>query len=157
MKRERGHVLSGGRIELRLDLAVPGIGKRMAPAYAIGMQHDVGPIRVFERVGRALELIGVRRVRDEPFVPYVASECAAVFAHSLLAARSCHQPVVPVVLRLAIAQGLVWRVGAVAHRQRHAGADVSLVQRRCDVCGTRTPVMTDQSVTSQFECGGELG
>ena len=54
-------------------------------------------------------------VRALPPPPPPPGLRAAVFAHSLLAARSCHQPVVPVVLRLTIAQGLVWRVGAVAH------------------------------------------
>ena len=156
MQRQRRHALLRRRVELRLELAVMGIRSGMAPAHAVGVQYDVRPIRIVERNSGALEFLSVRLIRDEPLVPDVASECAAVFAHCFLAPRRRHQPVIPIVLRLPITQRLIGRVGSIADRERNTRADALIVQRRGDVRGARAPVVAHQCMPPDIERRREL-
>ena len=156
MQRQRGHPLLRHGIEAGFELGIPGIALCVAPARAIRVQRDVCPIRIFERDRRALELGVVRLVRDEPFIPDVAGEGAPVFAHKPLASLRGHQPVIPVVLRLAIAQDLAGVIRAVAHRQRDARGDLRFIQCRGDVRRACAPVVTHQRMRSKAERGREF-
>src|SRR4051794_18983343 len=81
---------------------------------------------------------------------------APIFPDEAVTARSGHQPVIPIVLGLSIAEHLSRVICAVAGGNGNARRDMPLVQRRRDISRARSPIVSDQCVPSDAKRRSEL-
>ena len=151
VQHKRRKVQHGGRIERLFVGSVVRVARGVAPAVAVRVQGDIGPVGVVERLCGCQEFFFRVPAGRRPGVPHDACERAVVVAHGPFAARCGHVPVVPVVASLRQAERLIGSVGAIAHREhgqmtRHAWAQAAGVRR-----GAGAPVVADQRRLLQAE------
>jgi hypothetical protein len=143
---------AGRRVQRRFIGVVGRVAGGMTQAMAVGMQGDVGPIRMIKRGCGGLELLGrIPRSGWRPDIPHEFGEAAAIAADGLFAALRGHEPVVPVVAGHFQRDGLAGAVGAISDREHGEMAGYAGTQAAGIGRGARAPVVADQGWLPQIQ------
>ena len=105
------------------------IRRGKSPAGPVGMQDDLGPVRIINGRSRSLKLRVANRPPRIPDLPDIARECVAMAADQIRTAVQCHLPVIPVILNLLQGERLDGIVGAPSDRKRGTMGDAIAFHR----------------------------